>query len=301
MKNNEIKVSFLIPSRNEILDISDTLKCLQNLSYRNYEVILVDCSNDGTYELVRKEFPWVRSFKQVGSFGLNSAYNEAIHLASGEILVLLTADNSTPVDFIERILPHYIQGNDALVIKCTTINIESIFPAYMRANEELKYSKSNYVPLWSEGYSCRKSTAVAAGLFPEGFKIVGGTDNEFARRVASIGKISFDPSIVMPHVQPESINIFYTQMFNRGLASVQLYGLGASDIFLVFYIKRILSALLLYGSILAIVPLIIRSYALSKSMKSLTGNFLKFFGVEAFVRLSVANGIVAGLINRKYK
>ncbi len=293
--------SFIVPSKNEIKDITSTLEALKGLEHKRYEVIVVDASDDGTFEIVKKNFSWVRCYKQSGRFGLNSAYNQGIRTAKGDIVVLLTADNIVAKDFLTKIEPCYLRGFDALVIKGVTININCVFPLYMRANEEFKHSNPDYRPLWSEGYSCRKKVAIEAGLFPEGFNVVGGTDNEFAKRVSKIAKVYFDPSIILTHIQPDNLSVFYVQMFNRGLASVQLFGLVPKDTFFVFYLKRILTAFKFYIYSIFIFPSAIRACFFCFRIKFTLLNFIKVLVVDLLVNFTIANGIIYGLISRSYK
>ena len=48
-------ISIIIPTYNSKKFIKETLKSIENQTYKNYEIILVDdCSTDGTVKLLQK-------------------------------------------------------------------------------------------------------------------------------------------------------------------------------------------------------------------------------------------------------
>ena len=48
-----MKFSIIIPTYNEQDDIINTLNAISSQTYKNFEVIVVDDSNDNTYEIIK--------------------------------------------------------------------------------------------------------------------------------------------------------------------------------------------------------------------------------------------------------
>lgn len=72
-------------------------KCLasirKHLSSNSPEVFVVDnASTDGSTDMIKKEFPWVRLIENRKNVGFARANNMAIHRASGEFIFLLNSD-----------------------------------------------------------------------------------------------------------------------------------------------------------------------------------------------------------------
>ena len=68
--NHKPKISVIIPTYNEEKDIPKCLGSLLKQSYTDFEVLLVDnCSNDGSADYVRKNFPQVKVFKNPDNMG----------------------------------------------------------------------------------------------------------------------------------------------------------------------------------------------------------------------------------------
>jgi glycosyltransferase involved in cell wall biosynthesis len=294
--DNQMKFSIIVPSRNEIADIGLTLELLRKISYRNYEVIIVDDSSDGTFELVAQDFPEFTLIKGKG-IGLNAAFNQGIIQAVGDVVVLITADTSFPENFLEKIQKHYVDGYDAVVVRSVVSNSEFIFPRYIDKIQEKKFAIKKFVPIWSEAYSCRRAKALEAGLLPvfNFFNIVGGTDNLFASAVRKVALVKVDLDIHMPHIQPADFGTFYQQMYDRGRAASQLINIQPPIRRVPLMLKRLVGALFRYLKILLVLPLILESLKLKKYGKQYPNDFLKMIFASIVVNFSVANGMIGGL------
>lgn len=89
--------------KNQLLD------CLQSVYKHcqgfNFEVIVVDnASNDGTVELIRKEFPQVRLIVNTQNLGFAKANNQGIQKSQGEYLVLLNPDTKLPQNTFQKMM-----------------------------------------------------------------------------------------------------------------------------------------------------------------------------------------------------
>jgi glycosyltransferase involved in cell wall biosynthesis len=86
------KISVVTPSFNSISTIGDTIESVRAQDYKNWEHIVVDGgSRDGTVELLGKypHLSWVSEKDD----GLYHAMNKGVARASGEVVVILNADD----------------------------------------------------------------------------------------------------------------------------------------------------------------------------------------------------------------
>src|SRR5581483_5933102 len=107
-------VSVVIPTYNEARRIGATLedghRYLQRLGLP-YEVIVVDnASTDGTPDVIgRLGLPATRVIVE-RSRGKGSAIRRGVLESRGEFVLLLDADNATPVSELDRVWPLWRQG-----------------------------------------------------------------------------------------------------------------------------------------------------------------------------------------------
>ena len=91
------KVSVITPSWNSEKYIKKTIESVQNQTYSNWEMIIVDdCSSDKTVEIVEeisKKDPRVRVLKQDINSGAAKARNRSLGEASGRYVAYLDADD----------------------------------------------------------------------------------------------------------------------------------------------------------------------------------------------------------------
>ncbi len=215
-------VSIIIPTCNEEKDIARTMSALAAFTYRPLEVIVVDASQDRTPEIVRSfigHVPGLRIVSQGNKPGVSVARNVGLREAKGEIVVILNADVFPDPDFIDRILPHYREGADYLLVQSQVANIhEGVFPRFIQAQH--MYKMEHYFEQeahWTEGFSCRREAALAVGGFPEEFgRNSAGEDVIFGERLAASYRRVVDLSIVVKHVMPTTFPEYWRQRFGRG-------------------------------------------------------------------------------------
>ncbi|MCB0162680.1 MAG: glycosyltransferase family 2 protein [Anaerolineae bacterium] len=217
-------VSIVVPTYNEEADIRQVLESLIALSYPNREIIVVDASRDRTPLIVNEYKPYgVTLLQQVGEKGRAQARNQGIQAAQGEIVIILNADVSLPPDFIQKILPHYRQGADYVLVEAVVSNLEFLFPRYVEARHHYLFDGQTWIN-WTEGFSCRREAALAAGLFPTGYPIpiCAGEDSIFGERLEQNYKKVIDRSIIVTHVVPYRLAQFWQQRLGRGKGSPQI-------------------------------------------------------------------------------
>lgn len=108
MQNNKIKidgkVSIITPTYNSEEFILDTIRSVQNQTYTNWEMIIIDdCSTDRTVELIEKlKDSRIRVIVQDTNKGAAMARNRAIEEADGEFFAFLDSDDSWKIDKLEK-------------------------------------------------------------------------------------------------------------------------------------------------------------------------------------------------------
>lgn len=212
-------VSIIVPTYNEARDIRRTLEALVALRYPAKEILVVDDSTDETPRIV--ETFAVRGVRLCRGpcRGRCEARNAGIRLARGDIVVILNADVFPEPDFLERIVAHYRDGADYVLVESRVANTEDLIPRYLEAWHRLAYDGQDWIE-WTEGWSCRRAAAIEIGLFPETpLPLCAGEDGYFGLRLAKRYRKVIDRSIVVPHMAPARLAEFWAQQTGRGRAT----------------------------------------------------------------------------------
>ena len=98
-------VSVIMPSWNTDKFIAESIRCVQNQTYRDWELIIVDdCSTDGTDEIVSgfSDDGRIRYFKNEKNLGAALSRNRAMREARGEWIAFLDSDDLWTADKLEK-------------------------------------------------------------------------------------------------------------------------------------------------------------------------------------------------------
>jgi GT2 family glycosyltransferase len=92
----EPKVGIVLVNYNGAKFQNDSIRSVQNLSYHNYEVIVVDnASTDNSIMMLREEFPWVTIIDAKKNLGVAAGNNIGIKYAikhGADYIMLLNND-----------------------------------------------------------------------------------------------------------------------------------------------------------------------------------------------------------------
>jgi glycosyltransferase involved in cell wall biosynthesis len=211
--------SIIIPTRNEEEDILATLRSIQENTWKDFEVLVVDASKDRTPEIV-KNFgdPRFKLIAQDNRDGRCGARNQGILMAQGHVTIILNADVRLTTDFLDRIKSHYNQGAEYLIIDSKVENMEHPFGFMVEAIHQTLYREGLETVDWCEGYSCLKRCAIESGLFPTGLPVpmCAGEDAIFGQNMARKFKRAEDWSIFVPHRVPETWKGFWGTRSEKG-------------------------------------------------------------------------------------
>ena len=99
------KFSVVIPNWNGRRFLAACLKSLQEQTYTDIEIIVVDnASDDGSQALVREGFPQVRLITLSENRGFTGACNIGMQAACGDIIALLNNDTEADVNWVNAIV-----------------------------------------------------------------------------------------------------------------------------------------------------------------------------------------------------
>ena len=131
-------VSIITPSYNSAKYIAETIQSVQNQSYDNWEMIIVDdCSLDNSEEVIieiQKTDSRIHFFKLNQNSGSGVARNIGIEKAAGDFMTFIDSDDIWFSDFIK---------NSVETIQNTKIPF--VFSSYKRSNEDLEFVYSDFI------------------------------------------------------------------------------------------------------------------------------------------------------------
>ncbi|GGD22755.1 glycosyltransferase family 2 protein [Flavobacterium orientale] len=134
----ESLVSIVTPTFNSAKYIAETIQSVQNQTYKNWEMIIVDDgSTDETISIIQKiqnEEPRVQLVIQSKNVGPAITRNKGIELAKGNYLTFLDADDIWFSDFIQ---------NSIETVQQTRIPF--VFSSYKRSDEHLNFIYSDFI------------------------------------------------------------------------------------------------------------------------------------------------------------
>ena len=273
--------TIVVPTYNEATDIGSTCDALLALVPEPEEIIFVDgASTDGTQSMIRPYLirPSVQLIAERSKRGVSAARNSGALASKGDVLVFLNADVRLPADFLLRLSRHYDQGADYVSVESEVSNTDSVYGRFLQAHHECFSGPVT----WTEGFSCRRSLALQAGLFAEALPGAGGEDGEFLQRLSALtSRGVIDETIVVPHVTPSTMGDFWRQWHGRGLNLPFLRRRVDHLSWPMLIAERIAAAAwsLLFG--LLGVPVVSRAVALARRSKR------RWSDVPPFVALSI--------------
>ena len=243
MKKRFQKYSVIVPSYNRAEEIRELLESFNRLEFpasRLELIIADDGSSDSTAELV-KEFqsrlPFPLHFYHQQNRGPGAARNMGMQRAGGDFFIFIDSDCTVHprwLQHIDRALNE--SGADAFG---GPDSFRDDFPPLLKA---INYSMTSF--LTTGGLRGRKGKKLAK-YYPRSFnmglsrrlyqKIDGfgslrhGQDIEYSHRIIKSGaKVVFIPDAVVYHKRRTSIRKFFKQVFNWGVARINLYKIDPS-------------------------------------------------------------------------
>ena len=197
-KQKGIKISVIIPARNEEKYIESCIRSVKLQDFSNYEIIVVDNgSTDKTAEIAKTL--GVRVISESG-VGLPRAREKGRGIARGDLLVYLDADMKIPPLYLSRIFEHFEKHENVVAVSNPFffydgnwgINLlarfffKIFFPIYCKLLKILK------IPgvLFGANFAIRRKALEKIGGFNKSIKFYG-EDTDISKRISKEGDIDF--------------------------------------------------------------------------------------------------------------
>jgi GT2 family glycosyltransferase len=105
-------VSIILLNWNQLEVTSQCLRTLAELTYRHFEVVVLDQASDNNeYELLRERFPWANHIRCETNTGFTGGNNIALNEAHGSLLVLLNNDTEVAPDFLDPLVAAFLNNS----------------------------------------------------------------------------------------------------------------------------------------------------------------------------------------------
>jgi len=219
--SGNIELSVILVNFNDRPHLSPCLESVQAAAQSlSAEVILVDNhSDDGSPELVRESFPWVKLIVNEQNAGFAKANNAGFRASSGRFVLFLNTDTILPAGSLAALLdelkrrPEAGGAGPALVRSDSSFQVsfgkDVGFFAELRQKFllnpyykiRLRYSRRVRSVGWLSG-ACllaRRDAVAAAGLFDENFFIYF-EDIDLCRRIRDLGfELLYVPAVKVVH------------------------------------------------------------------------------------------------------
>ena len=238
MMNTERFYSVIVPSYNREDEIRELLDSFARLDFHRdrYELIIADDgSTDGTAALVSsflKNAPFTLTFYRQENRGPGAARNMGMSRAKGDFFIFIDSDCT--------VSPGWLAAIDQAL---TTDNADAFggpdacrddFPPLLKA---INYSMTSFLTTGGiRGHQKKRlgkfyPRSFNMGLSREVYESIGGfgalrhgQDIEFSHRIIKSGAaVTRVPSAVVYHKRRTSLRKFFRQVFNWGVARINLY------------------------------------------------------------------------------
>ena len=94
MPREELKISIIVPSYNQGQFLEQTILSINNQSYRNFEILLIDGgSNDSSLDVIKRHQDKLHYWVSEKDKGQSDAINKGLKLATGHIITWLNSDD----------------------------------------------------------------------------------------------------------------------------------------------------------------------------------------------------------------
>lgn len=215
-------ISIIIPSYNSEKTIAAVLQALYNQKYKGeYEIILVDSSDDRTPQIVRQEFPQVIFHHFEKKTDPGTARNLGVQKSSGDPILFIDSDCRAAPDWIERIVEshknHPYAAIGGAVLNGNEASSEVAWAGYIAEfREYLPWQKKGlvaHIPTCNISYK----RAAFLSIAPFNPHYYPQEDLEFNYRLQQQGmQIYFDPQVRIYHHHRETLKSFFKHQKNVG-------------------------------------------------------------------------------------
>jgi len=213
-ENSPPLVSVVVLNYNKRDDLHRNLARLREMTYPNYEVIVVDnCSTDDSATMVRDMFPEVQLIESSTNGGVSQGRNLGFRAARGEFVIYLDDDSLAPVDVCEKTVELFGQDPQA---GCLAYRVRQM-PIAQQANPFSNTYLANY---HGAGHAFRRHVLESIGYLDENF-FFGGEEIDSSFALFELGyKVRNTPEILVDHYVRVHHGKDLTRRLSNGMASI---------------------------------------------------------------------------------
>jgi len=206
--NLQPDLSVIIVNYNTADFIVRCLNSVASQSVADLEVIVVDnCSQDGSSELLKNNFSWIKFIVNNRNFGFARANNQALKMCSGKYVYYLNPDTEVRPDAFKIMIDFMNSRPDVGAAGTQIVNpdgslqssFENHYPGQRYAVRELKDFKNGIAWVLGASMIVRRDLIQSLGGFDERFFLYG-EDVDLCLRTRQAGwSIGYIPSAVVVH------------------------------------------------------------------------------------------------------
>ena len=249
MTEHPIKFTLLCACKNEEEDVHLALDSAVSQTYPHKEIIFVDDSTDRTKEIICGYAHKGVILVDGSRHGCCQARNLGLERATGDVIVFLTADTELEPDYLEKILPHYEQGYDYVMVESDS-NLDTVYSRFVQVEHLITANQSGYNPLTTQGYSVRRTAALDVGGISGGnYPVNFCRDWTLVKKMQDKGeyKGTIDRHIRVPHKSADNFKEYWRIQRTRGNWSAYqpyfLFFRSPAYLFFKFTVKSLLTFL----------------------------------------------------------
>jgi GT2 family glycosyltransferase len=220
-------VSVVVPAYNAEKSIAQTIKALQEQTYKDVEIIIVD---DGSLDQTRSIVQSLPNVKYIfqSNVGPASARNRGAQEVKTEIIFFTDSDCVPQKDWVEKILAGFKEKNTAVVCgSYGIVNDESLLARCI--HKEILYRHHHLVPEFpkvfgSYNFAIRKNVFDQVGGFNMSYRFASGEDNDLSYKIISAGhKIYFKKDALVNHVHTSQVRKYLKEQYRHGFWRAKMY------------------------------------------------------------------------------
>lgn len=128
-------VSIITVNYNTTSVTIELLKSLQQITYTNVEIIVIDNASQENCDAINTHFPAIKFLKNTVNEGFAGGNNRGIEIAKGEIIFLINNDTEVKSDFLEPVVELFNQNSKIGIISSKLI--------YFDCKDTIQYAGGN--------------------------------------------------------------------------------------------------------------------------------------------------------------
>ena len=190
-------VSTTIVTRNREEELRKALEAIQNQTYKNIEIVVVDnASEDNSVSMIRKEFPIVKLIKLHRNIGCQPGRNIAMANCNGDIIFNLDDDGTLAQDAVENVINVFNKHPEVGLVAASVRVPEEKEKYFSNFNQdETFFYTSIFI---GAAHALKREVLNNAGYFPE--YVRGHSEVDLGLRIIDVGwEILYAPNVIMYH------------------------------------------------------------------------------------------------------